>query len=137
MKLNPYLSFDGNCEEAMHFYQDVLGAEVTTFLRFEEAPEEVMKITEDQKQLVMHATLEFSGNVLMMSDHLNPDFNLGNTYSLSINAAEDEAYAMYHSLLEDGTAVMPFDEAFWGGKFGMLVDKYGVQWMFTTNHESV
>jgi PhnB protein len=137
MRLNSYLSFKGNCEDALNFYKDVLGAEVTTFLRFDEAPEEVMQVSENDKQLVMHATLEFEGNVLMMSDHLNQEYNQGNTFSLSINASEDEAYAMYHSLIEGGQTVMPFAEAFWGGKFGMLVDKFGVQWMFTTQHKPV
>jgi PhnB protein len=134
MKLHSYLSFQGNCEEALNFYKDVFDAEVTTLLRFEEAPEGVMQIPEGAKQLIMHATLEFGGNTLMMSDHLNKDFSRGNSYSLSINASEEEVSSIYNSLLEGGLVIMPFNDAFWGGKFGMLVDKYGVQWMMTSEH---
>jgi len=134
MKLHSYISFQGNCEEALNFYKDILNAEVTTLMRFNEAPKEVMQVPEEAKQLIMHATLEFDGNSLMMSDHMNPEFSRGNSYSLSINATEDKATSIYNRLLDGGSVIMPLKEAFWGGKFGMLVDTYGVQWMFTTEH---
>ena len=135
MRLNSYLSFQGNCEQAIDLYKGILKAEVTTLMRFSDAPPGVMQVPEDAKNLIMHATLEFDGNALMMSDHMNPEFSRGNSFSLSINAQEDRVFAIYNSLIEGGQMIMPFEDAFWGGKFGMLVDKFGIQWMFTTDHK--
>ena len=135
MRFNPYIGFKGNCEAALNFYKDILDAEITTFMRYSEAPSEVMKVQDEHKNLVMHATLEFKGNSLMLCDNFGEHLTIGNAFSLSINAGEDEVVAIFNSLADDGTIVMPYKEAFWGGNFGMLTDKFGVQWMVTSEHK--
>ncbi|MFD2824076.1 VOC family protein [Lacinutrix iliipiscaria] len=133
MNLNPYLAFNGNCEEAIRFYEDVLGGEITMMMRYGEAPPEYFPVSDDMKNLVMHCTLEFNGCTFFASD--NMESNAGNNFSMSIDADEEEqAVKIFESLLEGGQAIMPFDNVFWGGKFGMLVDKFGVQWMVSVGH---
>ena len=120
MKLNPYLTFKGNCEEAMNTYKDILGGEFTTVMRFKEAPEGLFPVPDFAKDLIMHCTLEFNGCTLLASDTIDePGLNIGNNTSMSINAGEEEAHAIFNSLLQGGNMIMPFEDAFWGGKFGM------------------
>ena len=136
MKLNPYLNFDGNCEEAINFYADVLGGEIKMLMRFSEAPPGEFEAEESWKDKVMHATLEFGdGNTILFSDHVHPGYSQGNNAHMSLNIGEDEtAEKVYNSLAEGGIQTMPFAEVFWGGKFGMLTDKFGVHWMVSTSH---
>ena len=137
MRLNSYITFKGNCEDAMNFYKDVLGGEFTTFMRFKETPPDAFPVPDFAKDLVMHCTLEFSGCTLMASDTIEEDkLKIGSNTSLSVNAGDDEASAIYNGLLVGGQSIMPFEEAFWGGKFGMLVDKFGMQWMVSSEHKS-
>ncbi|MCO4822304.1 MAG: glyoxalase/bleomycin resistance/extradiol dioxygenase family protein [Flavobacteriaceae bacterium] len=135
MKLSPYVAFKGNCEEVIAFYTDVLGGEVKQMMRYKEAPPEAFEVTEAMENLIMHCTIEFRGQTLMVSDNMTPHMTPGNNMSLSINTDEEAAYTMFHSLLEGGQQIMPFADAFWGGKFGMLIDKFGIQWMFTAGHD--
>lgn len=136
MQLNPYLTFNGNCEEAMNFYADVLGGEISMMMRFSEAPNG-SSFPKEIHNKIMHCTLECNGIIIMGSDNTGQmPFNQGNNYHLSLNIkSEDEAYAIYKSLAEGGKELMPFQEVFWGGKFGMLVDKFGVQWMVSSEHK--
>ena len=134
MKLNPYLAFNGNCEEAMRFYEDVLGGEIKRMMRFGEAPPDEFPVTEAMKNQIMHCTLEFDGCTIFASDNMQS--NAGNNFSLSINSDDEEqAVKIFESLLlKGGKVIMPFNEVFWGGKFGMLEDQFGIQWMMSTNH---
>lgn len=136
MKLNPYLNFDGNCEEAINFYADVLTGEIKMLMRFSEMPPETCEIDESLRDKIMHATLEFGdGNTMLFSDSGAPGFVQGTNTHMSINIPEEEeAEKVYQSLLERGTETMPFGPVFWGGKFGMLTDKFGVQWMVSSAH---
>ncbi|MGG8494863.1 VOC family protein [Tenacibaculum sp. TC6] len=141
MKTNTYLHFNGNCEEAMNYYADILGGTITMMMQFKEAPEEVLKnIPDFAKELIMHCTLEVSDDMaILASDYLNADekFNAGNNFAISLNADdEDEALSVFNGLAEGGTILMPFEDAFWGGKFGMLKDKFGVSWMMSLEDDS-
>lgn len=133
MQASTYLHFNGNCKEAMTFYADVLGGEVTILMQFKDAPEEVCKnVPAEAMELTMHCMLEAGNIALMSSDYLNEHeaFTQGNNFAVSINTEdEDEAVAIFNGLSEGAFVMMPFEEAFWGGKFGMLRDKYGVNWM--------
>lgn len=141
MKTSTYLHFNGNCEEAMKYYADVLGGEITMLMQFNEAPEEVCKMIPDfAKELIMHCTLEVGNMAILASDFLNEkeEFNTGNNFAISLNAEdEDEALTVFNGLAEEGTVLMPFAEAFWGGRFGMLKDKYGVSWMMSLDDNSI
>ena len=137
MQLNSYLTFkEGDCEAAMNFYKDILGGEFTTMMRFEDAPPDAFPVPDNAKKLVMHCTLEFGGCTLMGSDTINSDeISIGNNTSLSINATEEEAYAIFTGLAENGSILMPFEEVFWGGKFGIINDQFGIRWMVSSDHK--
>ncbi len=128
MKLNPYLHFNGQAEQALHFYAEVFDGSIGMINRFGESP---MEVIDSQKQLVMHAQLEFDGNTLMVCDSLNQSITSGDNLSLSINLTQDEETAnrIFNSLSKDGTVIMPLAKAFWGDVFGMVIDRFGVRWM--------
>ena len=138
MQLQSYLAFNGNCEEAIHFYKDVFDGEIVMMSRFGEAPDDTMCVPDEAKNLIMHATIQFQGCILMASDTVDSEnFVAGNNYSVSVNAGnEDEAAAIFNSLSDGGQVIMPFEPVFWGGKFGMLVDRFGIQWMLSSDHKS-
>lgn len=127
--LNPYLSFRDNAREAMEFYQGVLGGDLDVNV-FAEFPDMLQDPSE--KDLVMHAQLTTpDGLVLMASDtpsampYVTPQ---GFSVSLSGTSA-DATRAAWDGLADGATITMPLDVAPWGGLFGMLVDRFGVNWM--------
>lgn len=126
--LVPYLTFNGNCREAMSFYQACLGGELE-LMPFGEAP---MELPAGSELLIMHAVLKKDDLNLMASDSM-PDqpVNFGNNVSLSLNCqSKEEADAYFQALSAGGTITMPLEVTFWNAYFGMLVDKFGVCWMF-------
>jgi PhnB protein len=135
MKASTYLHFNGNCKEAMTYYADILGGDITVLMQYKEAPEEVCKnIPKEALDLTMHCTLEVGDMAIQASDFLNEKegFNAGNNFAISLNSEdEEEATTIFNSLLEGGFVFMPFTDAFWGGKFGMLQDKFGIRWMMS------
>ena len=135
MKADTYIQFNGNCESAMNYYKEVLDGELTVLMRFSEAPPETMQVPEGAKDLIMHSTLSFDGCIIMGSDTIGPPLVEGNNFSVSIGTDEVRAEKIYNSLMESGTSIMPFEAAFWGGKFGMLKDKFGIQWMVSSDHK--
>lgn len=127
-QLNVYLAFPGNCEEALHFYKDCFGGEIVSLQRFGDTP---VESTEDQKQKVMHAEFR-AGDIYLMASDGRPGEPLaaGEMVQLSINltdAAEQEA--IFSKLSAGGRVDMPLQDTFWGARFGMLTDKYGIHWM--------
>ena len=138
MKLHTYVMFAGNCEEAINFYKDVLDGEITELMRYADMPPGHMEVTQEIEDHVMHCTLKFHGNMLMASDNLGPDYTQGNAYHLSIDIEDvEEAVSVFNSLADGGKVAMPFEDAFWGGKFGMLTDRFGVGWMVSSEHKAV
>jgi PhnB protein len=138
--LHVYLNFDGTCEDAFNFYKSVFGGEFTAFNRFSEMPPE-MPVPEGDKNKVMHVSLPIGEHsILMGSDTIEgfgPLLKEGNNFSLSFDA-ESEAHAdkMFNALSEDGNVVMPMDKSFWGSYFGMLTDKFGINWMISFSDEN-
>ena len=129
MKLITYLTFAGNCEEAMNFYKEALGAEVILFSRMGDSP---MEIPENLKGKIMHARMQIGENELYMSDTFDPSsLNRGNNVSLSIQTDDTtQLEKLFNSLSAGGKVTMPLADAFWGARFGMFVDKFGIHWMF-------
>ena len=129
MQLQPYLSFPGTCEEALNFYKECLQGEIISLSYFNSTQ---MPVPEDFKEKVLHAVLKFGDAILMASDSL-PDhpYTVGTNVSLSVNFEEltgmDEKF---QSLSADGQITMPLQDTFWGARFGMLTDKFGINWMF-------
>ncbi len=129
MHVEPYLIFEGNCEEALEFYQKALGAEVTMLMRFKESPDPGM-CPPGLEEKVMHANLRLGGSTIMASDGRcqgPPEFQ---GFSLSI-ALTDEAKAerLFTALADGGEVQMPLAKTFWSPRFGMVADKFGVSWM--------
>jgi PhnB protein len=126
---NPYLHFNGNAEEALHFYSKVFGVE-GTISRYGDNPTPDLK--EEDKNLVMHGDLQADGIRLMLSDSgpMGPGTK-GDDVSLSLSgAAADEARltVVYNKLCEGGKVIVPLSKAGWGDTFGMCTDKYGFTW---------
>ncbi|MEP2774094.1 MAG: VOC family protein [Fulvivirga sp.] len=131
--LNPYLTFNGNCEEAFNFYRSVFGGDFTYIGRFSEMPSEY-KVSDKDKNLVMHVTLPLGEHGILMgsdtSTAFGPPVVEGNNFSISIEAdSKDEADKLYSRLAEGGKETMPMTDTFWGSYFGMLTDQFGIQWM--------
>ena len=136
MKSNTYLHFQGNCEEAIAFYKKALDGEITQHMRFKDAPPEVFTAPDFAQDWIMHCTLVAGEITIHASDFFseNEEFTLGNNFAISINTDHEEgAVKVFNNLKEGGEVVMPFDTVFWGGKFGMIKDKFNVSWMLSLN----
>jgi len=124
-----YLNFDGNCREAMKFYQRCLGGELS-LMPFSEAPGDFPKEAKDR---VMHARVTKDGTTLLMASDTMPGSNFvqGTNFSISIDCqSAEETDRLYNAFSENGKITMPLQDAFWGARFGMLRDKFGINWMF-------
>lgn len=129
-KLEVYLTFPGTCREALNFYKDVFGGEILSMQTFGEAP---MESSEDQKDRIMHAQFKSDEIYFMASDGMGESCsdNNGTQVSLSIDSSDEgEQEKIFNKLSEGGNITMPLQDTFWGAKFGMLVDKFGINWMF-------
>lgn len=125
--INGYLSFDGNCKEAMEFYRDALGGDLQMMPYGEHGGG-----TPEAAARTMHARLEGGGALLMASD-VPPGrpVTAGNNFSLAIeNESAAEQDELFSALGQGGTVTMPLADQFWGARFGMLTDRFGVNWMF-------
>lgn len=131
MKIEPYLFFDGRAEEAIEFYKKALGAQLLMAMRFKDNPDSGnCAPPPGMENKIMHAALQIGGTTLMLSDgrcQSKPNFD---GFSLSISAANPaEAEKLYKALLDGGQVVMPLGKTFFSPAFGMLSDRFGVQWM--------
>lgn len=135
IKLNPYLNFDGKCEEAFNFYKSIFGGEFTYFSRMGDM--EDMEVPDIDKKLVMHVSLPIGQEVLMGSDvpsSMKSKFNMGNNNYISLSSeSREEADKLFKELSANGEVEMPMQETFWGDYFGSFVDKYGISWMISYN----
>ncbi|WP_336513842.1 VOC family protein [Pollutibacter soli] len=129
-KLNPYLSFDKNCLEAMTFYKECFGGELT-MQKVGEMPEMAAQMPPDFKDLIMHSTL-VSGGVTIMASDLNREKPLeGNAVHLCLNAeSEEELIRLFSKLGDGGKIIQPIGDMPWGGMYGELDDKFGKHWVF-------
>lgn len=127
--MNPYLTFEGNCRQAMEFYASALGAELS-ILPFRASPME-KEVPEDDLDKVMHATVSYENLILMASDNMpGQTVAAGSNVSLSIAAtSREEALKFFQNLAKGGRIVMPFEKTFWGAEFGMCIDPFGFHWM--------
>lgn len=129
-KINAYLTFNGNCREAMNFYQECLGGELY-FLKVGESPMSD-KMPTKMKDCILHSTLRNDTIVLQGSD-MTPDAGLikGNNVSLMlVCSSEEEIKTFYAKLSVGGQVTQPLDNTFWGALFGTLNDQFGNHWIF-------
>lgn len=124
-----YLTFNGNCKEAMEFYKECLGGDLKV-QTLEDTPE-AKRFPEDFKRYVVQAALKKDNMLLMGTDMANEELIKGNSISILVdgpNAGQIHEY--YNNLKEGGISTYPLDKTHWGDLFGGLVDKYGNQWLF-------
>jgi len=132
MSVQPYLFFDGCCEEAIEFYRNTLGAEVEMLVRFKDSPEGAQSgmIPPGSENKVMHGSIRIGDTTVMLSDGRctgKPSFQ---GFALSIAAADEaDAERRFNALAVGGTVTMPLAKTFFAANFGMLTDRFGVQWM--------
>jgi PhnB protein len=129
MSVQPYLFFNGRCEEAIEFYRKALGAEVMMLLRFKQSPDQSM-VKPETAEKIMHARLRIGDAAVLVSDGMcsgEQKFE-GFSLSLTVNTVED-ADRRFNALADGGQVRMPLDKTFFSPRFGMVVDKFGVGWM--------
>lgn len=132
MLVQPYLFFDGRCEEAIEFYRSKLGAKVEMMMRFSDSPEPHPPgmVPPGSEKKIMHSSFRIGETVVMASDgHClgKPSFE---GFSLSISVANDaEAERLFAALGEGGQVQMPMNKTFFSSRFGMVADRFGVSWM--------
>ncbi len=127
--VNPYVSFNGNCEEAFNFYKDVFGTEIQGLMRWSDNPD-CGQMPADQQNQVMHTALPIGETVLMGSDSPMGPVERGNAYNIAIGSTDlAETQRIFTGLSDGGNVTMPLQKTFWGANFGMLTDKFGVSWM--------
>jgi PhnB protein len=135
LAVNPYLNFNGTTEEAFNLYRKVFGGDFTMVQRFKDTPE-AGKIPSDLGDKIMHIALPLGKNMLMGTDAMEGlgqgALTMGNNFYITIHAeSKDEADKFFKGLSDGGKIELPMNDTFWGAYFGMLKDKYGVQWMIS------
>ena len=129
MQVQPYLFFDGRCEEAVEFYRRALGAEVTMLMRFKESPDPA-SVPAGGEDKVMHMSFRIGDTTVLASDgHClgRPSFQ---GFSLSLTASNDaQVERLFAALADGGQVQMPLAKTFFSSRFGMVADRFGVSWM--------
>ena len=125
--VNPYIAFKGNAKEAIEFYKDALDAEVLFSQSYGESPKAEM----GPADAIMHATIKVVDSHIMMCDDMRPEAaSTAGNISLAIGLNDtDTAKKFFNNLAQGGTITMPLDKTFWAEAFGMLTDKFGINWM--------
>jgi PhnB protein len=125
--VNPYISFKGNCREAIEFYKNALDAETVFIQTVGESPMANMGPPEN----ILHSTIKVGGSTIMMSDDPTPEAKAGGgNISLAIGLNDPErAKKLFTNLAKGGSVIMPLEKTFWAEAFGMVTDKFGIKWM--------
>lgn len=136
--LNPYLVFKDNCEEAFNFYKTVFGGEILYMGRYKDVPPETRQffpLSPDDK--IMHATLQINAETVLMGNDSAETYERAksafiNNFFLYISTGDEaEAYRIFNELSTEGTITMPIARTFWSTHYGMVTDKFGIQWKIT------
>jgi PhnB protein len=132
MKVEPYLNFEGRCDEAIEFYKKAAGAKVGMLMRFKESPQPPSSggFPAEMLEKVMHSSFRIGDTIVMATDgHCTGKSNFsGITLSLSV-ATDEEANRLFSALGDGGKVNMPLAKTFFSSSFGMLTDRFGVPWM--------
>jgi PhnB protein len=135
MQLQPYLFFDGRCDEALDFYKKAVGAKVDMLMRFKEAPDQSM-VKPESRDKVMHAAVHLGDTQVLMSDGHCQGKASFQGFSLAVSVKDEaEADKTFMALADGGQVTMPLAKTFFSSRFGMLTDKFGVGWMILVEHQ--
>jgi PhnB protein len=130
--VQPYLFFNGNCEQALEFYRKAIGARIEMIMRFKESPEPPPPgmVPPGFENKIMHASFQVGESILMASDGCEAETTRFQGFSLSLSVPnEAEADRAFAALSEGGKVRMPLSKTFWSPRFGMLEDRFGMGWM--------
>lgn len=130
--IEPYLFFNGRCDEALEFYKSALGAEVQMVMRFKESPDAPPPgmVPPGFEDKIMHANFRVGSTTIMASDGCSKEAPRFEGFSLSLAVGtEAEADRYFNALAEGGKVQMPLGKTFWSPRFGMLEDRFGIAWM--------
>ena len=132
--VQPYIHFNGRCEEAIKYYQKTLGAEVLMEMRFKESPQPMPpgSLPPGFENKIMHAHIAFGQAHLLMTDGPSGDPSKTEFQGISLSLtveSEAEAKQYFESLAKDGKVQMPFAKTFFSPGFGMVIDRFGIKWM--------
>ena len=129
MHLNPYLYFNGNCEEAFKFYEKALDGKIEAMMTHAGTPAE-SQTPPEWRNKILHARLSVNGAILMASDAPPGRFSPQQGFSVSISLKDPQkGEQVFNALAEGGKIGMPYQKTFWSPGFGMLTDKFGIPWM--------
>ena len=129
MQLNPYLNFNGQCEEAFRFYEKCLGGTILAMMSHEGSPMEG-QVPAEWRNKIMHARMSVGNDLLMGSDSPPSHYQQPQGFSVTVNIAEPaDAERVFRALADGGKVHMPLQETFWAKRFGTLVDRFGIPWM--------
>ena len=129
MEINPYLTFNGTCEEALKFYEQTLGAQIETMMKTEGSPM-AEHMPPDWGDKIMHARFKIGNNVIMASDAPPGHYSKPAGFSISISLSDTtKGEQIFNKLAEGGSVGMPFGPTFWAKGFGMCVDRFSIPWM--------
>jgi PhnB protein len=128
MQMNPYLSFNGQCEDAFKFYETCLGGQPGAIFRYAESPM-ANQVPADWQDKVMHGSVTIGEQVLMGGDVAPDRYEAPKGFSLTLQIRNaTEAERIFHELSRDGKVAMPLEKTFWAERFGMVVDRFGIPW---------
>jgi PhnB protein len=135
LTINPYLNYDGTCEEAFNLYKSVFGGKFSRVERYKNMPPP-HPIPDPIKEKIMHISLSINKEITLMGSDVcegfGPPLKPGNSFSLCINVdSKEEAERVFNGLAKGGNITMALDTTFWGAYFGAFDDKYGIQWMIS------
>jgi PhnB protein len=140
-RMDPYLNFDGNAEEAFNFYKSVFGGEFSAVNKMSEAPG-MEKLPDNEKNRIMHISLPIDANNTLMASDTMPSMGhqltVGNNVQICISpTSREEADRLFNGLSAGGTVEMAMQDTFWGAYFGNFKDKFGINWMinFDSRHQ--
>lgn len=129
MQMNPYLSFNGQCEAAFTFYERCFGGQLGAIFRYAGSPM-ASQVPEDWQDKVMHGSLTVGGQVLMGGDVVLAAYEAPKGFSLSLQmTSTSEAERIFHELAKEGRVTVPLEKTFWAARFGMVVDRFGIPWL--------
>jgi PhnB protein len=138
MRIEPYLSFDGNCAEALQYYTEHLGGKVTFSMKYSEAPQQGEGCGPELGDKIMHSTIVIDGHTLMGADAMSEQcpYEKPRGISLALNPNTIvEAERIFAALSDGGDVQMPLSQTFWALRFGMCVDRFGIPWMVNLEKE--
>src|SRR3974377_1717578 len=129
MQVQPYLFFDGRCDEALEFYKRTVGAKVGMLMRFKDAPDQSM-VSAGSENKIMHAQVQIGDTSVLASDGRNQGQPKFEGFALTITAKDEaERDKLFAAVSDGGQVKMPLAKTFFSPRFGMLADKFGVGWM--------